>query len=197
MPGLLSKPRHDDIPIDITLIAALARVCLVPRPPLFRRPPGSRSFQTHASTVKFESYKKGPDEEEFADFKVGFRHPVHGEEIFNVSDPMHDMKKLVNALWHSDLPDKPRQLGNFCVDNADGGNLKFVPFSLKTGERVYRGEEFDNDSLTAAERASVWTIHQNISQGVWKRDSYNCMSVSHAAKVGHEGCSTGVHSSQQ
>ncbi|CAN0396896.1 unnamed protein product [Pylaiella littoralis] len=70
------------------------------------------SFQTHAAILGFVHWIKGPNEGSFASFNIGFRHPVHLHEVFNMSDPMHILKKIVNALWHSDIPCQAAPVGD-------------------------------------------------------------------------------------
>lgn len=149
--------------------------------PLFPPASSSRSFQTHAATVKFEAFCKGEREKSFADFLVGFLHPVHLHEIFNMSDPMHILKKIVNALWHSDIPHKKRELGMWRV--IDGFILVFSQFSLKTAQQVYNEIEFDGDTLTAEERAATLNTFRNLEPGIFHRDNHNCMNVQTSAKV--------------
>ncbi|CAM9931894.1 unnamed protein product, partial [Ectocarpus sp. 13 AM-2016] len=143
--------------------------------------PEHRSFQTHAAILGFCHWIKGPKEGSFAGFKVGFLHPVHLHEVFNMSDPMHILKKIVNALWHSDIPAKQRQLGMWCVTDQD--ELKFSQFSLKTAQRVYNDVEYDNDSMTPEERAATLTIFPGMPVGAFNRTNFTCMNVKLSAKV--------------
>ncbi|CAN0525236.1 unnamed protein product, partial [Ectocarpus sp. 12 AP-2014] len=92
----------------------------------------------------------------FKAFKTGFIHPVHPHPVFNMSDPMHILKKAVNALWHSDIPTKQRQLGMWRADSD--GRRQFARFSLKTGERVYNTWEVDGETLTLEERMATLKV---------------------------------------
>ncbi|CAM9951013.1 unnamed protein product, partial [Ectocarpus sp. 4 AP-2014] len=67
-----------------------------------------RSFQKFFTTSTFSQWanEESPSEMRHEDFGVAFRHPQHGGPVFNMSDPVHLLKKVVNALWHSGLPDK-------------------------------------------------------------------------------------------
>ncbi|MEP2386988.1 hypothetical protein [Hyphomonas sp.] len=53
---------------------------------------------------------------------------------------MHLLKKLVNALWHSDIEEKSRSLMKLWFDSKTG-DIDWTHFSLKTLEQVYREEE--------------------------------------------------------
>lgn len=94
-----------------------------------------------SATHTFSEWAKDGDEFEqrFADFRVAFDHPYHGQPVFNLSDPLHLWKKLVNALWYSDFSWKARNLAKVCVD-PDTGGYELVEFSLKTLEKVWYNE---------------------------------------------------------
>lgn len=125
---------------------------------------------------------KDDKEKPFSDFKVGFRHPHHLGVIFNMSDPMHILKKIVNALWHSDIPDKQRDLGVWASER-DGESKKFFRFSLKTGERVFNEIEYEGKQLSMNEKSAMVSTFRHHSQAIWRRDNHSCMNVSHSTKV--------------
>ncbi|CAM9700634.1 unnamed protein product, partial [Hapterophycus canaliculatus] len=130
-----------------------------------------RSFQTHAATVTFEAFCEGEREIPFAGFAVGFLHPVHLHEILNMSDPMHILKKIVNALWHSDISHKKRELGMW---------------------RVNHEIQFDGDTLTPEERAATLTTFRKLEPGIFHRDNHNCMNVQISARVVFSGTIVGA-----
>ena len=82
----------------------------------------------------------------FADLPVAFRHPFHDKPIFNLSDPQLIVKKLVNALWHSDLPGKLRLLGMWWAHPKTLGE-EYSQFSLKALADVYFHEEMGLDGV--------------------------------------------------
>ncbi|CAN0308487.1 unnamed protein product, partial [Pylaiella littoralis] len=141
-----------------------------------------RCFQARSSSEKFETWVKDDKEKPFSDFKVGFRHPHHLGVIFNMSDPMHILKKIVNALWHSDIPDKQRDLGVWASER-DGESKKFFRFSLKTGERVFNEIEYEGKQLSMNEKSAMVSTFRHHSQAIWRRDNHSCMNVSHSTKV--------------
>lgn len=154
-----------------------------PAPSVPRAP--SRTFQKDSATESFSRWAKEGDEFEqrFKDFPVAFQHPHHGHPIFNLSDPPHLWKKLVNALWYSDLPWKSRNLARVCCD-PEIGEYDLVEFSLKTLERVWYNEERGGGKFSLAEEAAQLTKYTKVNVQQFDRDSYNCMSVPLAVKVG-------------
>lgn len=142
----------------------------------------SRSFQNRAATEAFEKWSKGGSEEPFSDFKVGFQHPHHLGPIFNMSDPMHILKKIVNALWHSDILGKQRDLGAW-LEGEDGEEEQFFHFSLKTAERVFNQIENEGEDLSTEEKAALLSTFRHHSSAIWRRTNHSCMNVSHSAKV--------------
>ncbi|CAM9770889.1 unnamed protein product, partial [Hapterophycus canaliculatus] len=140
-----------------------------------------RSFQTRAATEKFKAWSKGGGETPFDDFGIGFLHPHHLGQVFNMSDPMHILKKIVNALWHSDIPDKKRALGMWLSNGA--GGLEFSEFSLRTAERIYNEIENEGDRLSLNERSASLRTFRHHFAAMWRRTSHSCMNVSHSAKV--------------
>ena len=118
----------------------------------------------------------------FADCPVAFRHPYHGKPIFNLSDSQHIIKKLVNALWHSDVPNRPRQLGMYWT-HPTTGEPNFSEFSLSTLGKVYRHEEMGLGGPRAEDQVAEWTRFRSLIPEQFSRNSHNCMSVGLAKKV--------------
>lgn len=112
---------------------------------------------------------------------MGFLHPHHLHVVFNMSDPMHILKKIVNALWHSDIPEKQRSLGMWLPNNE--GELEFSLFYLKTGERVFNEIENEGGRVPLNELAASVRVFRNHLAAMWNRTSHSCMNVSHFAKV--------------
>lgn len=142
----------------------------------------SRAFQEHAATVLFgECAKEG--EEYFSGFGVAFPHAHHQQPVFNMSDPPHLTKKLVNALWHSDIPGKKRALGMYRV-NTKTGETEFCLFSLKSAERVYNKLEEHSEDATLGEHAATLRTFHHLTPAMFRRTNHSCMNVSLSAKVG-------------
>lgn len=124
------------------------RPALIPTTPALAQDPLflflslSRSFQKQFATSTFSEWVKedSPFEMRHKDFPVAFKHPQHGGPVFNMSDPVHLLKKVVNALWHSGLPEKQRDLKNLSWNQATE-EFEWVGFSLKTLEKVWKQEE--------------------------------------------------------
>lgn len=95
---------------------------------------------------------------------------------------MHLLKKIVNALWHSDLKEKSRDLMKLWW-NPVTDDFEWTKFSLKTLEKVFTEEERGGGSRSAAEEAANLKRFRKMDAGMFQRNSYNCMSVSIAAKV--------------
>lgn len=91
------------------------------------------------------------------------------------------MKKIANAVWQSDLPDKIRELAMWCTDEE--GNVKLVRFSLKTAERAYQEVEWDGGTLTLEERVGSISTFRKLVPSCFNRNSWNCMDVGMSAKV--------------
>ncbi|CAB1115480.1 unnamed protein product [Ectocarpus sp. CCAP 1310/34] len=123
------------------------------------------------------------------DFKVAFRHPQHGRPVFNMSEPVHLLKKVVNALWHSGLADKQRDLKGLWWDPKTEEE-EWVSFSLKTLEEVWNQEEAGGGIRSGAEQAAHLSRFRKVNPEMFYRNSHNCMSVKLSAKVGE--CATRV-----
>lgn len=160
-----------------------ASTCTHPKPPpspyciLLLSADRSRLTPQRKSSKKWS----GEGEDAFAKFKVGFLHPQHLGEVFNMSDPMHILKKIVNALWHRDIPGKKRELGMWRTNT--NGDEEFAEFSLKNGERLYVSLEYDGDTMSLEQRVSSIRTFYRIPPSVWKRTSRSFMNVAHSAKV--------------
>lgn len=117
-----------------------------------------------------------------ADFPVAFKHPHHGGPVFNMSDPVHLLKKVVNALWHSGLSNKQRDLMNLWWNPATD-EFEWVAFSLKTLEKVWKQEEGGGGIRSTAEQAAHLSRFLKLDPEIFNRNSHNCMSVKLSAKV--------------
>lgn len=97
----------------------------------------SRSFQKAFATYNLSEWAvEGNEfEQRFAYFPAAFKYSYHGGPVLNLSDSLHLIKKLVNALWHSDLPSKKRNLAKVWV-NPMTGEPEWCTFSLQTLEKV-------------------------------------------------------------
>lgn len=102
--------------------------------------------------------------------------------MFNISDPMHLVKKVVNAAWHSDIPDEPRNLGMWWL-HPRSCELEFHHFSLKTLERVYKTEEEGGDDRRPEERLGDLAKYRRLVPEQFRRNSHNGMNVGLSAKV--------------
>lgn len=132
--------------------------------------------------MKFSKWARGEDEASHKDFPVGSLHPCHYGPVCNMSDPVHLAKKVVNALWFSDIPGKQRSLGMFRMSPLTGVR-EFSQFSLKTLERAYKTVEDDGVEMTPEERVSTLQMFLSLSPAMFKRNSHTCMNVSLSAKV--------------
>eukprot|EP00752_Nemacystus_decipiens_P015630 g13948.t2 len=135
-------------------------------------------------THTFSEWAKAGDELEqrFLDYRVAFDHPFHGQPVFNLSDPPHLWKKIVNALWYSDLPWKSRNLAKVYVD-PETGDFELVEFSLKTLERVWFTEERGGGKWSLEEETAQLTRYSNVVPEMFNKNSFNCMSVRLAVKT--------------
>lgn len=113
---------------------------------------------------------------------MAFDHPYHQQPVFNLSDPPHLWKKIVNALWYSDLPWKSRNLAKVCVD-PETGEYELVEFSLKTLEKVWYTEERGGGKWSLAEQTAQLTRYPKVVSEQFNRNGFNCMSVRLAVKV--------------
>ncbi|CAM9341971.1 unnamed protein product, partial [Ectocarpus sp. 12 AP-2014] len=117
----------------------------------------------------------------FAKFLIAFEHPYHLRPVFNLSDPMHLVKKLVNTLWHSDLDWKNRSLGKLFL-NERTGEAEWADFSLKTLERVYVQEEMGGGAKTVEEQVADLQRFVSLTPEQFRRTKHNCMSVQLSCK---------------
>lgn len=102
--------------------------------------------------------KAGDTGEELnSEFPAGFRHPFHDHLVFNMSDPLHAMKKIANALWQGAIPGRKVELDTWRVKpENDKGEMN--DFSLKTAERVYNSMEMGTGETPAESVASLQII---------------------------------------
>lgn len=98
-----------------------------------------------------------------------------------MSDPPHILKKISNALWHSDQENKKRDLAMWCEDEK--GGTQFVKFSLATAERAYNEVENDGNTLSQEEKVASITTFRKIVPSCFNRNSWNCMNAGFSAKV--------------
>lgn len=144
----------------------------------------SRTAQKDNAGRTFGEWAKPDDEFEqsFKDFPIAFNHPHHGGPVFNISDPPHLIKKLVNSLWYSDMETKDRKLGKFWPQPTTG-ELEWCEFSLRTLEKVYFNEELGGGALSRAEQAAMLQRFSSMKPDQFKRDSRSCMDVGLSMKV--------------
>lgn len=128
------------------------------------------------------------------EFEVGFRHPLHGGPVFNMSDPVHLVKKVVNALWHSGIESKQRDLKNLWWGDDPDDEPEWVSFSLKTLEKVWKEEEEGGGHRSEAEQAAHITRFLKFDPEMFNRNSHNCMSVRLSAKMCMRAAMQGVAS---
>ncbi|CBN76029.1 hypothetical protein Esi_0281_0015 [Ectocarpus siliculosus] len=142
-----------------------------------------RSFQKYLAEIAFSEWARGDSafEKRMGDFKVAFKHPSHGGPVFNMSDPVHLLKKVVNALWHSDIPSKQRDLKKLWYNEA-AEDYEWVSFSLKTLEKVWKEEEAGGGVRSVAEQAAHLIRFLKFDPEMFTRNSHNCMSVGLSAK---------------
>lgn len=144
----------------------------------------SRSFQSRFGTETFGKWARADSDLEniFADFPVAFRHPYHNHEVFNLSDSQHVVKKMVNAVSHSDVEGKQRHLGMYWPHPVTG-EVSYGEFSLKTLGDAYNHEELRLGGDRPEDQVGEWTRFRTGTSEQVSRSNRTCINVGLSDKV--------------